>query len=375
MDRPDWCQLRGGPARVRRDGVKGEESRQAVRRAVETALIGGAGAGLFVALGIPAGSILGAILAVAAATLAGRPLGWPKPIVTALFVVMGFGAGATATPAAVGAALLWPLSIALLVAASALMWLGGWFVFRRGAHADGRTAFYAAAPGALSTVMILAEQQGADMPKVAVAQSLRLLIVVLLSPFALFAGRVAIPVPDTPPVIGGAAGWLVVAVAVLGGWALARRLRWPAAAFLGPMLGSTLVHAPGLVHAQAPRPLLLVAGAVLGAMIGARFQGLRPRDISRSLWACLGMILVMAAIGAPLGALVGAAVGVGPTPGLLAFAPGGMETMIAVALAVNANPAYVAAHHLCRTLLLLATVPALSAYWRRRDAKSSQPPG
>ena len=41
----------------------------------------------------------------------------------------------------------------------------------------------------------------ADVPKVAVAQSMRLLILVCLSPFALLAGHVATPVPEAPPMM------------------------------------------------------------------------------------------------------------------------------------------------------------------------------
>jgi membrane AbrB-like protein len=348
-----------------------EQARASFRRTVETAVIGGAGAALFVALHVPAGAILGAVLATAATTLSGRKLGWPEPLRLSLFLVMGFSAGATATPAAIEAALLWPLSIGLLIVATAFMWLGGWLVFRKLSPTDSRTAFYASSPGALSTVMILAEQQAADLPKVAVAQSLRLLLLVVLSPFALVAGQTATPVPESPPMVGGMLGWLIVLGAVLAGWALARRLRWPAPGFLGAMLGSAAVHAPGLVHAQAPRGVLLISGAVLGAMIGARFYGIRPRDVWRSLPACLSLIGVMAAIGIPVGLAVGTAVGVGPVAGLMAFAPGSMETMIAVSLALNAHPAYVAAHHLCRTLLLLAIVPALSAHWERRGRNAT----
>ena len=343
-----------------------DRARQGALRAAETALIGGAGAALFVALHVPAGAILGAILATAGASLAGRRLGWPSQVRTVLLLVMGFSAGATATPAAIHAALLWPVSIAVLMVATALMWAGGWAVFRKLSPTDSRTAFYASSPGALGTVLILAEQQEADLPKVAVAQSLRLLILVVLSPFALVAGHVAAPVPTAPATIGGAAGWALLAAAVIAGWRLAAALKWPAAPFLGAMLGSAALHVPGLVHAAAPPPVLMVAGAVLGAMIGSRFAGIRPGDVARSLPACLGLIAVMAAIGVPVGIAVGNAIGVGPTAGLMAFAPGSMEVMIAVSLSLNAHPAYVAAHHLCRTLLLLAIVPALSAYWARK---------
>jgi hypothetical protein len=140
--------------------------------------------------------------------------------------------------------------------------------------------------------------------------------------------------------------------------------------FLGAMVGSASVHAFGLVHVQAPRPILLVAAAALGAMIGARFQGIRPENILRYLPACLGLVAAMVAIAAPVGILVGSLLEVGPVAGLMAFCPGSREVMVTISLALNAHPAYVAAHHLSRTLMLLALVPALSAYWARQERRA-----
>jgi membrane AbrB-like protein len=336
-------------------------------QAIETALLGAGGAALFVLLGIPAGAILGALLATAGASLAGRRLGWPDAMRTALFMTMGYSAGASATPAALSAALLWPLSLLALLATTAAIWFAGWLVFRRLSPTDGRTAFYAASPGALSTVMILAEQQGTDVSKVAVAQSLRLLILVCLSPLATLAGHPAALPPGAPVLIDGLWGWAVALAAVLAGWGIMARLNWPAAAFMGAMFGSVAVHATGLVHAAPPHEVLLVAGAMLGALIGSRFVGLRFADLAREGPACLALVAVMTLIGAPIGLLVGTAVGVGALAGVMAFAPGSMEVMVAVSLAFNAHPDYVAAHHLTRTLLLIAAMPALAVLTRRRE--------
>ena len=69
----------------------------------------------------------------------------------------------------------------------------------------------------------------------------------------------------------------------------------------------------------------------------------------------------MVAVSVPVGIVVGTLAGVGPAAGMLAFAPGSMEVMTAIALTLNAHPAYVVAHHLFRSLLLMALVPVLAA--------------
>lgn len=342
--------------------LKVQPSTSPSARTIETALIGAVGATLLVLLRVPAGAVLGALVATAVASLGGRRLGWPHSVRQALYLQLGFSAGATVTPAAVAAVLLWPLSLVALSATALAMWAAGWVVFRRLSPTDGRTAFYAASPGALGTVLVLAEQQGTDVRKVAVAQSLRLVILVCLAPLATATGRPEFFPAQSPALVGGLAGWAVAVAAVLAGWWVARRLRWPAAPFMGSLLASILIHATGLVHAKLSGDVLLVSGAALGAHIGSRFAGLGFADLAREARACLALVVVMALIGVPIGILVGDAVGVGALAGVMAFAPGSMEVLVAVALTLNAHPAYVAVHHLTRTILLLAALQALPLF-------------
>ncbi len=340
-------------------------SREEASRAAETAAIGGAGALLFVLLRVPAGAILGALLFTAAASLAGRRLGWPTAVRNLLYFATGLGAGASVTPAAVQAALIWPLSILALIVATVVMWgLGAW-VFRRMAGVDGRTAVFATAPGALSAVMVLAEEQDTDVISVAVAQTLRISTLVAMAPLALSFGRVTPLAGDPTPVIAGPLAWAALLAGSLAGVGLARRLGWPVPVFLGALLGSAALHGSGVVTVGLPPSAFQAAAAGIGAVIGSRFAGIGLGDLVRLLPASLASLAVMAVVAAPTGALVGWLIGVGPAAGLMAFAPGSMEMMVAVSLSLNAQPAYVAAHHVVRTLLLLAALPALAARWSR----------
>jgi membrane AbrB-like protein len=341
-------------------------SREEIRRAAETAAIGGGGALLFTLLRIPAGAILGALLFTAAASLAGRRLGWPMTIRNLLYFTTGLGAGASVTPAAVQAALIWPLSILALIVATVAMWGLGAVVFQRMAGVDSKTAVFATAPGALSAVMVLAEEQETDVVSVAVAQTLRISTLVAMAPLALSFGHVTPLAGHDTPLIGGALAWAALLAASLAGYGVARRLKWPVPVFLGALLGSAAIHAGGVVTVGLPNWAFQAAAAGIGAVIGSRFAGIRVRDLVRLLPASLASLLVMALVAAPTGALIGWAIGVGPAAGLMAFAPGSMEMMVAVSLSLNAQPAYVAAHHVVRTLLLLAVLPALAARWSLR---------
>jgi uncharacterized membrane protein AbrB (regulator of aidB expression) len=107
----------------------------------------------------------------------------------------------------------------------------------------------------------------------------------------------------------------------------------------------------------------MAASAALGAIVGTRFAGVDPKALLRFLPTVLVALLAMTAIALAAGWGAGVLSGVGPVAGVLAFAPGSMDVMIAISLAVGATPAYVTAHQTARLLVLLAALPVFA---RRR---------
>ena len=334
------------------------------RAYAETAVYGAAGGTLLALAHVPAGALVGAMMAVAAASLAGRPTGAPASLQTVLFLFMGVAVGATVTPDALRSALIWPLSLAILVAATFVITAVGDWIFQKIGRCDPVTAFYAAAPGAFGAVIVMAQADGAVMSQVASAQVLRLAALTMASPLLLSSAPVhAIAVHAETAMLGGGAGWGLLLAGAVAGWALAERLKWPSASFLGPMAASALLHGVGVVGVSFPRPMVMVVSAMLGAIVGTRFSGVKPMDLLRFLPTVLAALLVMTTLALGAGWGAGVISGVGPTAGVLGFAPGSMDVMIAISLAVGASPAYVTAHQTMRLLVLLAALPVFA---RRR---------
>jgi membrane AbrB-like protein len=130
------------------------------------------------ALGFPAAWISGGLLAVALASLAGFNSDVPRVLAPPVYLVLGIYAGSGVSRETLVQIGTWPASFAILgvalvgVVAGSYWWLHhrcGW------ARTD---ALLASFPGALSLVMATAEGMKADVKKVAIAQSLRLLILV-----------------------------------------------------------------------------------------------------------------------------------------------------------------------------------------------------
>ena len=153
-----------------------------VAETLAVAAVGGLTLGL---LGMPAGFLSGSILAVAAASLAGRPMLMPTPLMRVLLVLIGISLGSVVTPETLHGMATYPLSIAALIAAMACVSVAG-AAYLRVVHGwDKITAYLAAAPGGLSQVMALAAELDADVRAIAIVQTMRVVIIAVGLPAGL----------------------------------------------------------------------------------------------------------------------------------------------------------------------------------------------
>ena len=240
-----------------------------------TALIAATGGGLFAALGWPAAWLMGAMVATAAAAIAGLPVGLPPQLRVGAFLLLGISMGSSVTPESLAAMRTWPGSIALLVVSiAATILVSTWYLER--IHGwDRTTARFAAMPGAFASIAVIAATSSADLPRVILAQGLRVFTLVALMPLilALGNGGTAGAAAGPAPQVNSLAEALVV-IAASGALAFALiRLRVPAGALLGAMIASAALHATSLVHGRFPPALIILGFVATGAVIGARFRG------------------------------------------------------------------------------------------------------
>ena len=324
------------------------------------ALAAGGGA-LFAFAGLPAPWLSGAMIAVGVASLSGAAVlvpGWLKDIV---FVFLGISMGTGVTPESLHKIALWPFSIFMLGLVLLLILATGTLFLRFVAGWEKATAFLAAVPGALSQVLSLAlDTPGVNVQKVAVSQSLRLFILVAVLPGVILYSRgdAALPAEvlgSAGPVELGPLALLFV-LGTLGGLVF-RRLRVPAGLLTGNLMVSALLHATELVSARLPDAVLIPGFIVLGALIGTRFAGATWRHLAQVAGPAL-MAFVLA-MGVSLGgaALVAWALDLPFGLTLLAFAPGGLETMTLLAFTLDLDPAFVAAHQVARYVAMVLFLP------------------
>jgi uncharacterized protein len=150
------------------------------------------------------------------------------------------------------------------------------------------------------------------------------------------------------------------------------RLRFPAGLFVGSIVTAAVFYISGIAHSAIPMPILILANIVLGTSLASRFQDFTLGELLHSLGdglAGFALALVISLLGAVLASVLGR---LPFAQTLLAFAPGGLDAMMVIALALHLDPAYVGAHQLVRYLAMSAVVPPLTAYLLRRGLP---PPG
>jgi membrane AbrB-like protein len=323
--------------------------------------LGGLGGALFHLLSLPLPWMLGALSVTMAASVAAWPIQGPTRLRPVIVAIIGVLLGSRFTPDVVdqaGAALV---SLSILLAYLAVA--GGVAVtyFRLVGRQDWTTAYFAGMPGGLSEMVELGEARGANVQAIVLAHSLRIVLTIALMAilFRLILGHDVGAASGTGAAvapIGAADAAILIGCAAIG-MPLGTRLRLPAPAFLGPLILSAAAHLTGLTASMPPDLLVNAAQVALGTILGCRFLGITLPTLARAGLLNLGataLTLTLAAAGAWT---MQALAGVRLDQGLLALAPGGLTEMGLIALAIKADVAFVAVHHVVRILAVILVAP------------------
>jgi membrane AbrB-like protein len=355
-------------------------SKSSLLALAETFALAAAGGALFGVLGFPAGWLAGAILFVSIAALSGRPMRVPLPLARVFFVVIGITLGGVVTPETVKGVAEWPLSIVAAILSTLcvtvatsryLMFVHGW---------ESRPALFASFPGAMSQVVALAAETGADLRPIVIVQTLRVVILTFGVPLALglfgvqygtLAGAAAtattgmgIDSPVELAILCVASG----TAAVLAHWA-----RFPGGLIFGAMIMSAVLHGSGLIHAKLPWWFSTISIVGLGAVVGSRFAQAEPRLLLRYLGAAFGSFAVALAVTGMFAGFVTSVLKIAVADAVVAFAPGAVDAMMILALAMHLDPVYVGAHHVARVLMVGLSLPVI-ARWLGLRGKGQMPP-
>ncbi|MBP5978923.1 MAG: AbrB family transcriptional regulator [Halomonas sp.] len=345
--------------------MKGIKVSPGTAKGLLTSLTVGAIGGTFFQLtGLPLAWMLGPLIANLLVSSQGINVVVPERLRNIFLAVMGLVLGSQVTPELAHRVIDWPVSAILLIlgigasTAAASAW------YRRCGF-DSVSAWFAAAPGAMTAMIILGDKCGGDPQRIAIAQSLRVILVILFLP-PLFWAYESGGASTAPQATGFEHAWMLLLIPVL--LPLGRWLRFPTPALLVPLLTAALLSGFDIASLALPPWGMNLMLWVLGSAIGSRFKGMTRRLWGRYLWQSGAATLLALAVLALFAELIHQFVGVGRDVALLALAPGGIGEIAILAVALNIDPVFVAFHHLLRMVVLMAFAPIWARWLLRRQS-------
>jgi len=315
------------------------------------------------ALGFPAATLVGPMLAGIAVSLAGARLTVPGPASMAAQALIGLLIAGAFTPAVIPELVAdGPVLLAVVVATLAASGGLGLLIARAGVL-PGTVGVWGATPGAATAMVLMAEAFGADPRLVAFMQYLRVIMVTAAAALIarLWVGQAGpAPAVDWFPPLDWAGLAATVAVGA-GGVALGRLVRLPAADFLGPTILGVAVATSGVAALALPPSLLAAANATIGVLVGLRFTRATLDHVRRALPRVVLSILALMAFCGGLAVLLTRYAGVDPLTAYLATSPGGMDSVAIIAAASgHVDLTFVMTLQMLRFLIVLLFGPSLA---------------
>jgi uncharacterized protein len=327
---------------------------------LETLAIGTAGGTLFLWANLPGGLISGAMISVGIAAIAGRPLAVPPVITQVVLVLLGISLGSLMSRQLLQHVSAYPVTIALLAVATFCSTFGSSLYLQRFHGWDRTSAFLAGSPGALSQIIVVAAEKGADVPGIAVVQTMRVIMLTAALPLLLAVIGIAPASPLSLTTATASPLELTALVAASVAVSLLLRLiKFPASWMFGAMIGASVLHGTGLVEGGLPTWVRGVALVGIGALIGSRFARMRPKTLLSHVNAALGSFAVAVLVTAVFVIVIVLTTPVKFSDVVVAFAPGAMDAMLALALTLHIDPIFVGAHHLSRFVFVTIATPGI----------------
>lgn len=317
-------------------------------------------------VGTPLPWMIGPLLAVSLASIAGASTASWTPLRNAGQWIIGAALGLHFTPqvTALVAGLWWAIALAI-VWALLLGWAFGRWLGR--VHAKRMptvpaatlraTTYFAGAIGGASEMTLLSERAGARTDLVAAAHSLRLMLVTVTIPFALqwsgLQGLDTLP-PEVREVRPG--GLALLALASGAGALLLHATGRSNAWFLGPLAVAIGFTVSGVTLSAVPAWLSNTAQLLIAVSLGVRFSreflSTAPRWLASM---ALGTVMLLG-LCAGFALLLAWGTGLRPATVILGSAPGGIAEMAITAKVLQLGAPVVTAFQVCRLVAVLLIV-------------------
>ncbi|MEK1868175.1 MAG: AbrB family transcriptional regulator, partial [Ensifer adhaerens] len=215
-------------------------------------------ASFFEFIGLPAGLLMGPMLAAVLVGMNGGTIRLPRQLFFCVQFILAMMIAGAMTPGMLATfSGNWPLFLAVILSVIAVSTLCGWVITRM-RILPGTTAIWGSSAGAASTMLLMADAYGADARLVAFMQYLRVIFVASTATVVAHMWVTGAEAEQTTHWFAPIDGLLFLETIAVGlGAALAGRfLRVPAGAFLLPFLLGAVLNVSGVMTTALPQWLL-----------------------------------------------------------------------------------------------------------------------
>ncbi len=329
------------------------------------------------ALDLPLALLIGPTIAISVLAQRFPVLRVSRPVYALALITVGLTLGQFFTPEILST---WR-SLGHTLALNAVITLTGTalgFLFLRHVLGfDPATATFAGLPGGILTVLEVSRESDADSAAVLFFQVFRIVLGASCFPLAFALAGFDVPttgMPDhgthTAPTLGDA---LVLGLGGVCAAGIGRWVKFPSAEISAPLLLSAYLYGSGSVTMTIPLWVPACGFVVIGAAAGTmlpRFSLPRLLRLAGQT-TLLFMVFCTLTLGAAL--LAQMTLGIRFASGVLIFAPASLTEMIALSVALELDPAQVAANNMFRMIFcsLLAPLLLIVLRWLPGD----EPPG
>lgn len=223
-------------------------------------------------------------------------------------------------------------------------------------------------PGGLSQMITLAEElEDVDLTIVTFLQVSRLMMIIFTVPLLIFSPLFDIRINDSfTDSVQNTATWgnlfpniIVFAVVCTLFAVLGKKVNFPTAFLLGPMLATITLNLSGFHGPALPSVILDCSQLMIGGYIGLLLKPENMKNKVKISILAIGSGVVLLTFSLGLSILLTHLHSINTVTALLSLSPGGMDQMAIIAKEVDADMSVIMCYQLFRTLFIFIAVPYL----------------
>jgi uncharacterized protein len=340
-----------------------------------TLVIASIGGTIFSFLHLPLSWVLGPMLLTTILTMTYREAYLPPSCKLFGFFILGISLGLYFVPE-MGNVILDNLQYVVIMSFITILlgFMNGLF-YKRFFKLDWITVIFGSIPGGLSQMVEVGRELGGRPEIIAIQQTLRIVLVVVIIPMIMFItsnSSTSPPVDEKTNVdFINISFFILLGLGLLGAF-LGKVLKMPIPYFTGPLLLISTVSLTGFQLRELPTSILHLAQIFIGISIGTNFSKSNFSEYRKYILLGLLSAISLTAMSLLLAFLLKIWGDIDLFSAILSTAPGGVAEMSITAVAIGANVPLVAAFQVFRMILAVIIVPKIIVVVSRRMQTKSK---